>query len=66
MSASLHFGVFPLGLAGGPEGVASGASDDFDKIENALERLRGDGPPLLVRMYVNWAGVDRPRTRSNK
>ena len=27
-----------------------------------MERLQGDGPPLLVRMYVNWTG--RARTAS--
>lgn len=57
----LTFGVFPLGLAGGPGGVASGPPDDFERIAEALERLRGDGPPLLVRMYVSWEG--RPSTR---
>lgn len=52
----LFLGVFPLGLAGGPGGVASGPPDDFVRIEEALKRLQGDGPPLLVRMYVSWEG----------
>jgi hypothetical protein len=54
---SLTFGLFPLGLAGGPGGVASGPPDDFDQIGRAVEYLEGDGPPLLARMYVNWCGA---------
>ncbi len=54
---SLTFGLFPLGLAGGPGGVAAGPPDDFDQIGRAVEYLQGDGPPLLARMYVSWAGT---------
>jgi hypothetical protein len=54
---SLTFGVFPLGLAGSPDGVASGAPDDFDQIASAVQYLQGDGPPLLPRMYVIWTGA---------
>lgn len=57
MKAGLRFGVFPLGLAGGPDGVASGPPDDFDRIAAALGQLQGEGPPLLVRMYVPWTGT---------
>jgi hypothetical protein len=56
MSDPLVFGVFPLGLAGSPDGVASGPPDDVDQIERAVSRLQGDGPPLLARMYVSWTG----------
>jgi hypothetical protein len=52
----LVFGAFPLGVAGGPNGVAAGPPDDFERIEEAMNRLAGDGPPLLVRMYVSWTG----------
>lgn len=31
--------------------------DDFAKIAAAVERLQGDGPPRLVRMYVSWVGA---------
>lgn len=58
MSSTLRFGAFPLGLAGGPDGLAAGPPDDFDKIAEAFARLQGDGPPLLPRMYVAWAGAD--------
>lgn len=54
----LTFGVFPLGVAGTPDGVASGPPDDFEKIAAAATELQGDGPPLLPRMYVSWTGPD--------
>jgi hypothetical protein len=57
VSDALTFGVFPLGLAGGPEGLASGPPDDVEQITRALSDLQGDGPSLLVRMYVPWLGA---------
>jgi hypothetical protein len=57
MPQSLTFGLFPLGLAGGPDGVAAGPPDDVDQIVRAVQYLQGDGPPLLARMYVSWAGA---------
>ena len=53
---SLSFGVFPLGLAGSPDGLASGPPDDWDAIARAMTELQGGGPPVMPRMYVNWAG----------
>ena len=61
MAGGLRFGLFPLGLAGAPGGLASGPPDDFDKVSDAVRRLQGDGPPLLIRMYVSWTGVDSTR-----
>src|SRR5579872_1010570 len=52
----LTFGVFPLGLAGSPDGVAVGPPDDFTKVAEAAVELQGDGPMLLPRMYVSWSG----------
>jgi hypothetical protein len=52
----LVFGVFPFGIAGGPEGLVSGPPDDVGRIGEALQELAGDGPPLLVRMYVTFEG----------
>jgi hypothetical protein len=52
----LSFGVFPLGLAGSPDGLASGPPDDWQAIAQAVTELQGDGPPILPRMYVNWDG----------
>lgn len=57
MSSGLRFGVFPLGLAAGPDGLASGPPDDRDQIAKAFAQLQGDGPPLLVRIYVSWSGA---------
>jgi len=62
VAAPLEFGVFPLGIAGAPGGVAAGRPDDQAAIGRALAELAGDGPPLMPRMYVNWHG--RWRTRS--
>ena len=56
MAAPLEFGVFPRGLAGAPGWVARGRRDDPAAIARALAELRGDGPPLLPRGYVNWTG----------
>jgi hypothetical protein len=58
----LVFGVFPLGLAGSPDGLARGRPDDFARIAEAAAELRGDGPAVLPRMYVSYdgpAGLDR-------
>ncbi|HEX4832867.1 MAG TPA: hypothetical protein VH478_17425, partial [Trebonia sp.] len=48
--------MYPLGIAGGPGGVAQGPPDDFGQIGAALADLAGDGPPLLVRLYVSYSG----------
>ncbi|HEY7262236.1 MAG TPA: hypothetical protein VH589_12205 [Trebonia sp.] len=56
MTPPLEFGVFPRGLAGAPGWVARGRRDDPAAIARALADLRGDGPPLLPRGYVNWSG----------
>lgn len=52
----LVFGVYPFGIAGGPDGAVSGLPDDAGRIGEALQDLAGDGPPLLVRMYVTFEG----------
>jgi hypothetical protein len=52
----LTFGVYPLGLAGGPGGVVAGRPDDIGRIGEALGALAGGGPPLLVRLYVTFDG----------
>lgn len=56
VASSLVFGVFPLGMAGGPGGVAVGPPDDFEAIGRAIAELQGDRGPLLPRMYVVWTG----------
>ena len=62
MSGALTFGVYPFGLAGGPDGVAAGAPDDFGQIRRLLRILQGDGAELLVRTYVAWSGADTTDT----
>jgi hypothetical protein len=57
----LRFGLFPLGAAGTPEGVATGPADDLEQITAALERLAGRGRGWLVRMYVGWTGAQSMR-----
>ncbi len=52
----LVFGVYPFGTVGGPGGVVSGPPDDIGRIGAALQDLAGDGPPLLVRLYVSFEG----------
>lgn len=52
----LTIGVYPFGLAAGPDGLAAGPPDDLDQIRHALHQLQGSGPPLLTRTYVAWAG----------
>jgi hypothetical protein len=59
---SLIIGAFPFGLAGGPDGLAQGPRDDPEQIGQAIERLQGDGPPLLGRTYVLWSGTDTAAT----
>jgi hypothetical protein len=54
----LRFGVFPLGVAGTPDGVATGPADDPEQVAAALDRLAGQRRPWLVRMYVGWTGSD--------
>lgn len=55
--ASLRFGVFPCGIAGTPDGLATGPPDDLDQITVALHELAGDKQPWLIRMYVVWTGA---------
>jgi hypothetical protein len=54
----LTIGVYPFGLAAGPDGLAAGPPDDLDQIRHALHELQGSGPPLLTRAYVGWAGSE--------
>ncbi|GAA2470023.1 hypothetical protein [Winogradskya humida] len=58
MTASLIFGVFPLGIAGGPDGIVAGPPDDFEAIGRMVREVQGEGHPLLPRVYVLWSGAD--------
>jgi hypothetical protein len=56
----LRFGVFPLGMAAGPDGIAAGPPDDFERLGAALGQLQGDRAPLLARLHVVFEGVVEP------
>ena len=51
MSSGLIFGIYPLSAAGTPEGLAVGPDDDYEKIQNALQDLRGS-KKLNPRIYL--------------
>lgn len=55
---SFTIGVFPLGLSGGPDGVAAGPPDDFEQMGIAMKWLQGDGESLLIRWYIIWTGAE--------
>lgn len=57
-SSGLIFGVYPLGVAGTPTGLAMGPKDEPDKIRRALADLRGAGKSVLPRTYVIYTGPD--------
>jgi hypothetical protein len=49
MTATLEFGIYPLGVAGTPVGLAAGPPDDYPKVRSALEGLGG---PVVARTYL--------------
>ncbi|MBH8599374.1 MULTISPECIES: hypothetical protein [unclassified Thermoactinomyces] len=55
-SPGLKFGIYPLGVAGTPAGLAVGPEDDYEQIQLALKRLRGKAKSLLPRMYLVYTG----------
>lgn len=54
----LTFGIYPLGVAGTPTGLAVGPKDAYEKIQQALQALKGEGKTLLVRTYIVYMGED--------
>ena len=54
-TSPLIFGIYPGGSTGFGSGQAVTA-DDSARIHEALNRLQMDGPPLLVRGYLPYAG----------
>ncbi|WP_164824303.1 hypothetical protein [Paenibacillus elgii] len=57
-SVGLTFGIYPLGVAGTPTGLAIGPEDDYGKITEALHQLRGDSKTLTPRAYLVYTRSD--------
>jgi len=51
-SSGLTFGIYPLSAAGTPFGLAVGPEDNYEKIQFALQGLRGHSKKLLPRNYL--------------
>jgi hypothetical protein len=52
ISSGLTFGIYPLSVAGTPFGLAAGPEDNYEKIQVALEDLRGECKKLFPRNYL--------------
>ena len=51
-SQGLTFGIYPLSAAGTPFGLAVGPEDNYEKIQLALQDLRGESKKLYPRNYL--------------
>ncbi|MFY4776535.1 hypothetical protein [Metabacillus sp. RGM 3146] len=60
-SNGLTFGIYPLGVAGTPVGLAVGPNDDYEKIQLALRDLKGSAKQLLPRNYIVYTGRESER-----
>jgi len=56
--SGLIFGIYPLGVAGTPTGLAVGPKDDYEHIQAALQELRENGKRVHPRNYVIYYGPD--------
>ncbi|WP_270583398.1 hypothetical protein [Bacillus smithii] len=56
LSSGLQFGIYPLSVAGTPAGLAVGPQDNYEQIQMALKRLRGESKSLLPRIYLVYTG----------
>jgi hypothetical protein len=56
VASGLIFGIYPLGVAGTPVGLAVGPKDDDEKIRRLLEDLKGPSKVLLPRNYIVYTG----------
>ncbi|HVW99920.1 MAG TPA: hypothetical protein VHA52_05740, partial [Candidatus Babeliaceae bacterium] len=64
-STGLTFGIYPLSAAGTPFGLAVGPEDDYEKIRQALEGLKGEGKALLPRTYLIYTKEWEEKMLSN-
>ena len=51
-SDGLIFGIYPFSAAGTPTGLAVGPDDDYERIQEALQLLRGNKRMLFPRNYL--------------
>jgi hypothetical protein len=58
----MHFGIYPLGVAGTPTGLAAGPPDDHDAIRRCLAELAASGVPVVPRTYVVAGGPGSERS----
>lgn len=50
--SQLTFGIYPLSVAGTPFGLAVGPKDNYQKIQMAIQDLKGDSKKLFPRNYL--------------
>ncbi|MCM2535648.1 hypothetical protein NDK43_29395 [Neobacillus pocheonensis] len=58
ISSSLTFGIYPLSVAGTPTGLAVGPTDNYEKVQLALQDLRGGTKTLHPRNYIIYYGPE--------
>ncbi|WP_407312802.1 hypothetical protein [Desulfosporosinus sp. SB140] len=61
----LTFGIYPLSVAGTPFGLAVGPEDNYEKIQLALQGLRGATKTLLPRNYLIYTKEWESKMLSN-
>ncbi|MDQ7092035.1 hypothetical protein REC12_00300 [Desulfosporosinus sp. PR] len=61
----LTFGIYPLSVAGTPFGLAVGPEDNYEKIQVALQDLRGTTKTLLPRNYLIYTKEWEAKMLSN-
>ncbi|MTK63673.1 MAG: hypothetical protein F8N15_03885 [Methanobacterium sp.] len=65
ISSGLTFGIYPLSAAGTPFGLAVGPEDNYEKIQFALQELRGHSKKLLPRNYLIYTKEWESKMLSN-
>ncbi|MDP4161030.1 MAG: hypothetical protein Q8911_14915, partial [Bacillota bacterium] len=65
IASGLTFGIYPLSVAGTPVGLAVGPQDNYEKIQFALQDLRGESKKLLPRNYLIYTEEWESKMLSN-
>ena len=63
--SGLTFGIYPLSAAGTPFGLAIGPEDNYEKIQLALNDLKGESQKLLPRNYLIYTKEWEEKMLSN-